>query len=122
MGGERQSAFSIDPCGLSVLLLATVVASCGARSDTVSEEERAETDCAAADQRLQDQCQKQCAAAPASSPQNVASRDVKSNACVESCIGESTKQCEATASCRCSLALTKLANLEREALDESSMK
>jgi hypothetical protein len=85
----------------------TSLVACGARTDPWTDEEKATPDCAVEDQRLADRCQSKCSAA-ASSPNGIRIRDVSSTPCIDACIADAKKECEATSSCRCSLALTKL--------------
>jgi hypothetical protein len=93
-----------------VMVAALALGACGSRSDTVSDEELVQDDCARAQQHVQDQCATKCGGtpSPSASPQ-----DANARACVDGCITEATKACEATATCRCSLALTKLASTAR---------
>lgn len=72
---------------------------CGARSETTTEQEMTEPDCAAEDKRLLGRCQASCG-----------STELPGTPCIDGCFADAKKACEATASCRCSLALTKLSS------------
>ena len=93
---------------------------CGARSSTSLDEELTDAGCAALEQKLHEQCRSTCGVTltsptpqgshgrPRSGTTSVTSTDTSQTSCVDACIEEKQKQCEASASCPCAHALTKL--------------
>lgn len=93
---------------------------CGARSSTSLDEELTDAGCAEQDKKLHEQCRSTCGALqtsptpqgsrsrPRSGTTSVMSADTSQTSCVDACIEEKQKQCEASASCPCAHVLTKL--------------
>jgi len=97
------------------VVLLVGLAACGARSSPFADDEL--PDCAVERQQVFEGCETKCGVAQ--SPMRRAGRtstrssddpelDRAPSPCVEECIANVQKECEATASCRCAQALTAL--------------